>query len=154
MPHSPGAPVLGVVGLGLALLAALIAFVVAMEYDPDAAAFLDGAATDAGTVLAFDGDTATIEVESAGIGPTDTAVDSRWRGVLDPGDTVMVAHRADRPGDLRLRDDLPQSPRTAGGFVTAGVVFVLAAVAVGSDPAALYPHEPEQQARPDGRAVR
>ncbi len=141
MSRSSGAPVVGAIGLGLALVAALVAFVVAMEYDPDAAAFLDRAQIGVGTIVAVDdaAERVTIAVDDGSVPDAEISPAARWFGVLEPGDTVTVAYRLDRPAGIRLRDDLPQTPRTATGFVAAAVIFGLGAAAVSAEPSVLYP---------------
>lgn len=129
---------IGVLGIALALFAAIAAVAVAAEYDPEAAR-LDAIGLRAEAIVV------SIESESVEI---ELPIDGRPRTTIFPspvrlqdmsvGGVVEVLHDEEDPVTARLMDEIPQAPRTAKAFIFPGVLIGLAGIAVIIDPRALY----------------
>ena len=130
VPSSAGP--LGGLGLGLWVIGLIIGLVVALEHDPEAAAFRDGATSASGVVTEIDARALTVDV-SGDIQVV--ALDADRAARFQVGDTVWLLLGA----DARLEDDVPATPRRTSDFVAPLVILLLGAALVTADPAILYP---------------
>ena len=123
---------LGGLGLGLWVIGLTIGFVVAVEHDPEAAAFRDTATRQGGVVVEVDGVELTVESD-AGVSLVET--DPSGAARIEVGDRVSLL-----VGDrVRLEEDVPYTPRRTSDFAAPLVLLLLGAALVTADPAILYP---------------
>ena len=129
---------IGVLGVALALLAAIAGAAVAAEYDPEAARLDAGGFRTEAIVVSIESETVGIELAIDELPRTTISPSPTRLADLSVGDVVEVLHDEGDPITARLIDEVPDAPRTGKAFVVPGVLLGLAGIAVIIDPRALY----------------
>lgn len=122
------------------MIGLIILFVVAMEYDPDAADFRDAAEDGSGMIVSVDGPMGlelTVVVNEA---PYEIAVraDPVWADRFEPGDRVWVAWNPDDPASGRIDSDVLSTPRRATDAMAPLIILLVGAMMITVDPKVLY----------------